>query len=94
MWAPLRLRQAVICVRRSLRSRRSGTCRGSYYQRVWQALAQSALGLQHVAQPNVFALQLPHPAAYSRAEAAWGAFKQVRGPRARAWSVALRTACA
>lgn len=55
-----------------------GTCRGSYYQRAWQAVAQRALGLQHVVQPNVFSLQLPHPAAYSRDEAAWGAFKQVR----------------
>lgn len=53
-------------------------CRGTYYQRAWQALASRAAGLQHVVQPNCFALQLPHPEAYSRSEAALGVFKQVR----------------
>lgn len=52
--------------------------RGTYYHRAWQALAVRAAGLQHVVQPNTFALQLPHAVAYSRAEAAADAFEQVK----------------
>lgn len=49
--------------------------RGSYYQRAWQALVARFLGLQHVANPNTFVLQLPHPQAYSFGEAALSNFK-------------------
>ena len=52
-------------------------CRGSYYQRAWQALAARAMGLQHVVQPNAFALQLPHEQAHSPGEAALPNFKAV-----------------
>lgn len=38
-------------------------------------------GLQHVVQPNTFALQLPHEAAYSRHEASLAAFQAVSGGR-------------
>ena len=52
-------------------------CRGSYYQRAWQALAARAMGLQHVVQPNAFALQLPHEQAHSPGEAALPNFEAV-----------------
>lgn len=51
--------------------------RGSYYQRAWQAMAVRASGMQHVVQPNVFAMQLPHDAGYGRGEAALRVFLQM-----------------
>ncbi|PRW59697.1 Glycosyltransferase LARGE2 [Chlorella sorokiniana] len=51
--------------------------RGTYYHRAWQAVVARAQGLQHVVQPNTFAMQLPHEAAYSRHEASLAAFQAV-----------------
>lgn len=53
--------------------------RGSYYQRAWQAVVTRAQGLQHIVQPNTFAMQLPHGQAYAREEAALAAFEAVSG---------------
>ena len=56
---------------------RPWVCRGSYYQRAWQAVVTHAQGLQHIVQPNTFAMQLPHGQAYARDEAALAAFEAV-----------------
>ena len=68
-------------------------CRGTYYHRAWQAVVARTQGLQHVVQPNTFALQLPHEAAYSRHEASLAAFQAVSGGRtvwARCWVGRIR----
>lgn len=76
--------------------------RGSYYQRAWQAMAARVMGLRHFVVPNAFAMQLPHPDAYDRAEARIATFQAVRlgaggaspntGVHARCISLAAPTA--